>query len=75
MWIMDAGNMVACDPTSDDASNKGFVTRWSQTKKSHEIEIYGRVNSDFCIVPVCLLPGVRVQIKFTKARTGFYLMN
>jgi len=28
MWIMDAGNMVSCDPTSDDASNnKGFVTR------------------------------------------------
>ena len=70
MWIMEGGNMVACDPSSDDGSkNKGFVTRWSPTKKSHEIEIYGRVNSDFCIVPVCLLPGVRVQIKFTKTKT------
>ena len=28
MWIMDDGNMVACEPTSDDVSNnKGFVTR------------------------------------------------
>ena len=34
MWIMDDGNMVACEPTYDDASkNKGFVTRWSLTKK------------------------------------------
>ena len=76
MWIMDAGNMVACDPTSDDASNnKGFVTRWSLTKKSQEIALYRRVHTDFCNVPVYLLPGVRVHIKFTKARTGFYLMN
>ena len=30
MWIIDDGNLVACEPTSDDAShNKGFVTRWS----------------------------------------------
>jgi len=51
MWIMNAGNMVACDPTSDDASNnKGFVTRWSLTKKSREIELYGRVHTDFCNV-------------------------
>jgi len=76
MWIMDGGNVVPCDPSSDDASNnKGFVTHWSLTKKSQEIDLYGRVHSDFCNVPVYLLPGVRVQIKFTKARTGFYLMN
>ena len=76
MWIMDDGNMIACDPTSVDASNnKGFMTRWSLTKKSQEIELYGRVHTDFCNVPIYLLPGVRVQIKFTKARTGFYLMN
>ena len=76
MLIMDDGNMVACDPTSVDAlNNKGFMTRWSLTKKSQEIELYGRVHTDFCNVPVYLLPGVRVQFKFTKARMGFYLMN
>ena len=76
MWNMVAGNMVACDPTFDDESNnKGFATRWSLTKKSQEIDIYGRVYTDFSNVPVYLLPGVGVQIKFTKARTGFYLMN
>ena len=76
MWIMDDGNMVACGLSSDDASNyKVFVTRCILTIKSQEIELYGRVHSDFCNVPVYLLPGVRAQIKFTKARTGFYLMN
>jgi len=76
MWILGDGNMVACDPTSVDASNnKVFFTRWSLTKKSQEMELYGRVHTDFCNVPVYLLPGVRLQIKFTKAKTGFYLMN
>ena len=72
MWIMDHGNMVACDPSSDDASNnKGFVTRWSLTKKSQEIKLYMRVHSDFCNVPVYLLPGFRIQIKFTKPERDF----
>jgi len=32
MWIMDDGNIAACDPTSVDSSNnKGFMTRWSLT--------------------------------------------
>ena len=76
MWFMDDGNMVACDPSSDEASNnKWFVTRWSLTKKSQELELYGRVHSNFCNVPVYVLPGVRVQIKFAKVRTGFYLVN
>jgi len=76
MWIMDDGNMIACDPTSVDASNnKRCMTRWGLTKKSQEIEIYGRVYTDFCNVPIYLLPGVRVQIKFTNARTGFFLMK
>jgi len=76
MWIMDDGNMVACDPTSVDSSNnKWFMTRCSLTKKNQEIEFYGRVHTDFCNVPAYLLLGVRVQIKFTKAKAGFYLMN
>ena len=63
MWILDNGNMVACDPTSVDASNyKGFMTRWNLTKKNQGIELHGRVHTDFCKVPVYLLPGVRVHI-------------
>ena len=35
----------------------------------------GRLHSDICNVPTHLLPGVLVQIKLTKARREFYLMN
>jgi len=75
MWILDDGNLAACDPTAADSTNKVFMTRWSLTKKSQEIELYGRIHTEFCNVPVYLLPGVRLQIKFTKAKSGFYLMN
>jgi hypothetical protein len=37
--------------------------------------MYGRIHSDLCNVPKFLLPGVRLQIKFTKAKPSFYLMN
>jgi hypothetical protein len=75
MWILDDGNMAVNDPTAADSTNRGFMTRWSLTKKSQEIELYGRIHTDFCNMPVYLLPGVRLQIKFTKAKSSFYLMN
>jgi hypothetical protein len=37
--------------------------------------MYGRIHSDICNVPKFLLPGIKLQIKFTKAKPGFYLMN
>jgi len=37
--------------------------------------MYGRIHSDLCNVPKFLLPGVRLQIKFTEAKPSFYLMN
>jgi hypothetical protein len=35
----------------------------------------GRLHSDICNVATHLLPDVRMQIKFTKAKHEFYLMN
>jgi len=35
---------------------------------SRVIEMYGRVHSDICNVPKFIIPGVRIQIKFTKAK-------
>jgi len=75
MWIVDDENMAACYPTTADSTNKVFMTRWSLTKKSQEIELYGQIHTDFCNVPLYLLPSVRLQIKFTKAKSNFYLMN
>jgi hypothetical protein len=35
----------------------------------------GRIHSDICNVPIYLIPGVRLQIKFTKGKPSFFLMN
>jgi hypothetical protein len=37
--------------------------------------MYGRLHSDICNVPLYLLPCVRLQIKPTKAKSSFNLMN
>jgi len=37
--------------------------------------MYGRIHSDTCNVPKFLLPGIKLQIKFTKAKPSFYLIN
>jgi hypothetical protein len=36
--------------------------------------MYGRSHSDLFNVPKLLLPGVQLQIKFTKSKKGFYLL-
>ena len=35
----------------------------------------GRIHSDVCNVPKFLLPGIKLQIKFTKAKSSFYLTS
>jgi len=37
--------------------------------------MYGRIHSDICNVPLYLLSGVKIQIKFTKAKQAFFLIN
>jgi len=37
--------------------------------------MYGRLYSDICNVPRFILPGVRLQIKFTKAKQGMCLIS
>jgi hypothetical protein len=73
-WYIDNGDMLPCDPSSE-ATNKGFVTRWNLTNQSQEIEMYGKIHNDLCNVPQYLLPGVRLQIEFSKPKSRFYLMN
>jgi len=60
--------MLPCDPTKAESTNTGFIDRWNRQKESKEIEIFGRIHSDICIVPKFLLPGIKLQIKFTKAK-------
>ena len=76
-WYLDDGDMLPCDLTAEKTAttNKGFITRWDRIKQSKEIQLSGRFHSDFYNVPLYLVPGVRIQIKLTKARPSFYLMN
>jgi hypothetical protein len=76
-WHTDGPEVVACNPTADNASktNAGFVDRWNIMKQSKDIELYGRIHADICNVPSYILSNIKLQIKFTKARTSFFLMN
>jgi hypothetical protein len=76
-WYKDEGDMLPCDPTADetDMTKKVFVRRWTLQKQSKVIQMVGRLHSDICNVATHLLPGVRVQVKLTKAKSEFYLMN
>jgi len=74
-WYLDDGDLLPCDPTAAESKNKGFITRWNRIKQSKEVELYGRIHSDICNVGRNLITGVQLQIKFSKARPSFYLMN
>jgi hypothetical protein len=76
-WYRDSGDMLPCDPTKavEATTNTGFVDRWNRQKQSKVIEMYGRIHSDICNVPQFIIPGVRLQIKLTKAKQDIYLMN
>ena len=74
-WYLDVGDVLPCDPTAADAENKVFITRWNRIKQSKEVQLHGRIHSDICNVPLYLIPGVRLQIKLSKAKPSFYPMN
>jgi len=74
-WYLDDGDLLPFDPTAADAKIKGSITRWNRVKQSKEVELFGRIHSDICNVSQYLIPGVRLQIRFTKARSNLYLMN
>ena len=76
-WYKDTGNMLPCDPTKtyDETTNTSFIARWNRQKQSKVVEMYGRVHSDICNVPKFILPGVRIQITFTKAKQDTCLMS
>ena len=66
-WYIDEPGVDPCHPTAADAekANKGFVDRWNIMKQSKEIQLYGRIQADICIVPLYLLSNVRLHIKLT----------
>ena len=57
------------------ATNEGFIARWARLSSSSDVPLFWRLHTDLCNVPLFLLPRVQLQIKLTKARQRFYLMN
>jgi len=56
-------------------TNRGFITRWDRLSAYKELQLFGRLHSDLFNVPLVLLPVVSLQIRLTKARPSFYMMN
>jgi len=77
-WYLDKGDMQPSDPSAENltsTANRGFITRWKRLSRSRVVQLFGRLHIDMCNVPLCLLLGVRLQIRLKKARPNFYLMN
>jgi hypothetical protein len=61
----------------------GLTDKWevcefapkNRIRQSKKFVLYGRLHSEVCNVSTHLLPGVRMQIKLTKAKQNFFLMN
>jgi len=51
------------------------LSRDGSGKNSKVTEFYGRLHADICNVSQFLLSGVRMQIRLTKAKDDFYLVN
>jgi len=77
-WFLDTGDMQPVHPSAENLTamtNRGFILRWNKISAIREVQVFGRSHSDICNVPLCLLPGVRLQIRLTKSRHSFYLMK
>jgi hypothetical protein len=70
-WFRETGDMLTCDPTATDAKDTGFIIRWNRCKQSKVIQLYRRLHSDLCNVPLYLLPGIRIKIKTYQSQVVF----
>jgi hypothetical protein len=73
-WYLDTGDMKPCDPTSEtltSMTNRELITRWNKLRASKELQLFGWLHIDKSNVPLYLLPGVRLQIRQTKANSRF----
>jgi len=69
-WYLDMGDMHPCDLTAEMLTvtkNWGFITLWNKLSTSKEVQLFDRLLSDLCNVPLYLVPVIRLQIRLTKA--------
>jgi len=69
-WYPDEGDFSTHNPPNE-ALILGYQVRSKVTYKSAEIEMYGCVHNDLFNVFRLRLPGVQLQIKFTKSKSDF----
>ena len=77
-WYLHNGDMKSCDPmveTFNSHTDDGFIARTSRLIGSRYVQLFERLHTDLCNIPLFLLPKVQLQIKLTNARPKFYLMN
>ena len=72
-FYLDTGDLLGGSP--ETSSNSGYKKRWAVSKQSKELEMYGKIHSDIFNIPQLLLPGVQLQITFTKSKSDFYLLG
>jgi len=77
-WYLDTGDMQPAGPWAEKltaTANRVFITRCHRLGTSGEVHLFDRLHIHICNVLLYLLPGFRLQIRLTKARPSFYLMN
>jgi len=77
-WYPDTGVIELVVPSVENVTatkTRGFILRWNRISGSREVQIFRRLPSDIGKVNLYLLPGVRLQFTFTKARPSSYPMN
>ena len=74
----DIGDMRPVDLSAQNVTamtNRGFILCWKRISAIREIQLFGRLHTDICNVPLYLPPGVMLHIRLTKAQPNFYLMK
>jgi hypothetical protein len=74
-WYLDGPEFVPCDPIQAISKNSGFVVRWKRWMQSKEFQMIGRIHADLFNLRRLLIPGVKINVRLTKAKDGFHLMN
>jgi len=75
---LQTGDMQPCEPTAEThtaTTNEVFIARWTRLSGSRDVELFVRLQSVLSNLPLFMLPGVKLQIKLTKARPSYYPLN
>jgi len=54
-WYLDTDDMQPADTSAENVTamtNKGFILFWNRISASREVELFGRLDSDICNVPL-----------------------